>query len=153
MDILSYIASRRSSAKGPRINAAIVNKNMRILVVDDSATMRAHTKDLLSDLGFNNIGEADDGRSALERLNAADIDFVITDSIMPSMSGIELIRAIRAVPDLADLPILMMMAEVGLGQLALGMRAGANGYLLKPCSAHELDQTIAQIFGPIDNVA
>ena len=72
---------------------------------------------------------------------------------MPSMSGIELIRKIRTVPDIADLPILMMMAEVGLGQLALAMRMGANRYILKPCSAHELERTNSRIFEPIDNVA
>ena len=126
---------------------------MRILVVDDSATMRADIRDLLRDLGFTNIGEADDGGAALDELKTANFDFVITDSIMPSMSGIELIRKIRTVPDIADLPILMMMAEVGLGQLALAMRMGANGYILKPCSAHELERTISRIFEPIDNVA
>ena len=130
-----------------------VNKNMRILIVDDSATARAELRELLRDLGFKNIGEADDGRVALVRLTAGHFDFVITDSIMPSMSGAELIRSIRADPDLEHLPILLMMAEVGLGQLTPAMRMGANAYTLKPCSAHELERTIARIFEPVDNVA
>ena len=140
-------------AKELHFDEAFVNKNMRILVVDDSATMRADVRDQLRSMGFTNIGEADDGSAALDELKTASFDFAITDSIMPSMSGIELIRKIRTVPDLVHLPVLMMMAEVGLGQLALAMRMGANGYILKPCSVYELERTITRIFEPIDNVA
>ena len=139
--------------KAQQFDEVIVDKNMRILVVDDSATTRADLRDLLRKLGFDNIGEADDGNAALDALKTTDFDFVITDSIMPSMSGIELIRKIRAIPDIANLPILMMMAEVGLGQLALAMRMGANSYILKPCSANQLERTISRIFEPVDNVA
>ncbi len=84
---------------------------MKILVVDDFSTMRRIIRNLLRELGFNNIFEADDGQSALPKLQSGGIDFLITDWNMPGMTGIDLLRAVRADPNLAQLPVLMVTAE------------------------------------------
>ncbi|MEJ2632058.1 MAG: chemotaxis response regulator CheY [Acidihalobacter sp.] len=119
---------------------------MQILVVDDFSTMRRIIKNLLRELGFNNAAEADDGTSALPMLQTGKYDFLITDWNMPKMPGIELLRAVRADPKLASLPVLMVTAEARRDQIVEAAQAGVNGYVVKPFSAETLKEKIEKIF-------
>jgi two-component system, chemotaxis family, chemotaxis protein CheY len=123
-----------------------VNKDMQILVVDDFSTMRRIIKNLLRELGFNNAAEADDGTSALPMLQTGKYDFLITDWNMPKMPGIELLKAVRADPKLASLPVLMVTAEARRDQIVEAAQAGVNGYVVKPFSAETLKEKIEKIF-------
>jgi two-component system chemotaxis response regulator CheY len=119
---------------------------MKILVVDDFSTMRRIIKNLLKDLGFANIQEADDGNTALPMLNQGDFDFVVTDWNMPGMQGIDLLRAIRADEKLKHLPVLMVTAEAKKEQIVAAAQAGVNGYVIKPFTAGTLKQKLEKIF-------
>jgi len=115
-----------------------VDKNMNILVVDDFSTMRRIVKNLLAEIGFNNIVEADDGKTALPILEGGGIDFLVTDWNMPGMPGIDLLKAVRADPKLASLPVLMVTAEAKREQIMEAAQAGVNGYVVKPFTADTL---------------
>ncbi len=119
---------------------------MKILVVDDFSTMRRIIKNLLKDLGFTNIQEADDGNTALPMLQQGDFDFVVTDWNMPGMQGIDLLRAIRADTDLKHIPVLMVTAEAKKEQIVAAAQAGVNGYVIKPFTAATLKEKLAKIF-------
>jgi two-component system chemotaxis response regulator CheY len=123
-----------------------LNKNMKIIVVDDFSTMRRIIKNLLKDLGFTNIQEADDGSTALPMLQQGDFDFVITDWNMPGMQGIDLLRAIRADDKLKHLPVLMVTAEAKKEQIVAAAQAGVNGYVIKPFTAGTLKEKLTKIF-------
>ncbi|MCB1749734.1 MAG: chemotaxis response regulator CheY [Gammaproteobacteria bacterium] len=130
-----------------------MDKNMKILVVDDFSTMRRIIKNLLRDLGFTNMEEADDGSTALPMLKSGNFDFLITDWNMPVMEGIQLLKEIRADPKLADLPVLMVTAEARREQIVLAAEAGVNGYIVKPFTAQTLEQKIAKIFERLNAAA
>lgn len=119
---------------------------MKILVVDDFSTMRRIIKNLLKDLGFSNIQEADDGSTALPMLIQGDFDFVVTDWNMPGMQGIDLLRAIRADDKLKHLPVLMVTAEAKKEQIVAAAQAGVNGYVVKPFTAATLKEKLEKIF-------
>ncbi len=123
-----------------------MNKDMKILVVDDFSTMRRIIKNLLRDIGFTNVTEADDGTSALPMLEKGNFDFIITDWNMPGMQGIDLLKAIREDPELAALPVLMVTAESKKDQIIAAVQAGVNGYVLKPFTAQTLKEKIEKIF-------
>jgi len=123
-----------------------LNKDMRILVVDDFSTMRRIIKNLLRDLGLNNTQEADDGLTALPMLKAGRFDFLITDWNMPGMQGIDLLRAVRADDQLKALPVLMVTAEQKREQIVAAAEAGVNGYIIKPFTATTLKEKIDKIF-------
>ncbi len=123
-----------------------MDKNMKILVVDDFSTMRRIVKNLLRDLGFNNTHEADDGTTALPMLQKGDFDFLVTDWNMPGMTGIDLLRAVRADAKLANLPVLMVTAEAKREQIVEAAQAGVNGYVIKPFTAATLKEKIEKIF-------
>ncbi|QSE48256.1 chemotaxis response regulator CheY [Shewanella putrefaciens] len=123
-----------------------MDKNMKILIVDDFSTMRRIIKNLLRDLGFNNTQEADDGSTALPMLQKGDFDFVVTDWNMPGMQGIDLLRAIRADDSLKHLPVLMVTAEVKREQIIAAAQAGVNGYVVKPFTAATLKEKLDKIF-------
>jgi two-component system chemotaxis response regulator CheY len=125
---------------------AILDKNMKILVVDDFSTMRRIIKNLLKDLGFSNIQEADDGSTALPMLQQGDFDFVVTDWNMPGMQGIDLLRNIRADDKLKHLPVLMVTAEAKKEQIVAAAQAGVNGYVVKPFTAATLKEKLDKIF-------
>lgn len=127
-----------------------MNKNMKILIVDDFSTMRRIIKNLLRDLGFNNTVEADDGLTALPILNAGGIDFLVTDWNMPGMQGIDLLKTVRADDKLASLPVLMVTAETKREQIIEAAQAGVNGYIVKPFTAATLKEKIEKIFERID---
>jgi two-component system chemotaxis response regulator CheY len=119
---------------------------MKILVVDDFSTMRRIIKNLLKDLGFTNVQEADDGNTALPMLVQGDFDFVVTDWNMPGMQGIDLLRAIRADDKLKHLPVLMVTAEAKKEQIVAAAQAGVNGYVVKPFTAATLKEKLEKIF-------
>lgn len=123
-----------------------MDKNMKILVVDDFSTMRRIIKNLLRDLGFTNIQEADDGNTALPMLQNGDFDFVVTDWNMPGMQGIDLLKEIRKDDSLAHLPVLMVTAEAKREQIIMAAQAGVNGYIVKPFTAVTLKEKLDKIF-------
>ncbi|MFZ5594656.1 MAG: chemotaxis response regulator CheY [Pseudomonadota bacterium] len=128
-----------------------MDKNMKILIVDDFSTMRRIIKNLMRDLGFNNTSEADDGKTALPMLQNGDFDFLITDWNMPGMQGIDLLKAVRADEKLAKLPVLMVTAEAKREQIVEAAQAGVNGYVVKPFTAATLKEKIDKIFERIDS--
>lgn len=123
-----------------------MNKNMKILIVDDFSTMRRIIKNLLRDLGFSNTHEADDGVTALPMLRNGDFDFLVTDWNMPGMNGIDLLKEVRADARLASLPVLMVTAEAKRDQIIEAAQAGVNGYVVKPFTAQVLKEKIEKIF-------
>ncbi|MGL4613239.1 MAG: chemotaxis response regulator CheY [Shewanella sp.] len=123
-----------------------MDKNMKILIVDDFSTMRRIIKNLLRDLGFNNTQEADDGSTALPMLQKGGFDFVVTDWNMPGMQGIDLLKAIRADDSLKHLPVLMVTAEAKREQIIAAAQAGVNGYVVKPFTAATLKEKLEKIF-------
>ncbi|MBZ0071778.1 MAG: chemotaxis response regulator CheY [Thiohalobacteraceae bacterium] len=123
-----------------------MDKNMKILIVDDFSTMRRIIKNLLRDLGFNNTQEADDGNTALPMLQSGNFDFLVTDWNMPGMTGIDLLKAVRADAKLASLPVLMVTAEAKKDQIVEAAQAGVNGYIVKPFTAITLKEKIDRIF-------
>ena len=128
-----------------------MDKNMNILVVDDFSTMRRIVKNLLTEIGFNNIVEADDGQTALPILENGGIDFLVTDWNMPGMAGIDLLKAVRAHPNLSSLPVLMVTAEAKREQIMEAAQAGVNGYVVKPFTADTLKEKVDKVFERLES--
>jgi two-component system, chemotaxis family, chemotaxis protein CheY len=122
------------------------DKNMKFLVVDDFSTMRRIVRNLLKELGFANVDEAEDGAVALQKLKAGGFDFVISDWNMPNMDGLTLLQSIRADEALKKLPVLMVTAEAKKENIVAAAAAGANGYVVKPFTAATLDEKLNKIF-------
>jgi len=120
--------------------------NMKILVVDDFGTMRKIIKNLLKELGYTNVDEAEDGAMALEKLKEGSFNFVITDWNMPNMPGIELLKAIRVTEGIKDMPILMVTAEAEKEKVVAAVQAKVNNYVVKPFTAAVLKEKIDAIF-------
>ncbi len=123
---------------------------MKILIVDDFSTMRRIIKNLLRDLGFSNTHEADDGTTALPMLQSGNYNFLVSDWNMPGMTGIDLLKAVRADAKLAVLPVLMVTAESKREQIIEAAQAGVNGYVVKPFTARTLEEKIKKIFERVD---
>jgi two-component system chemotaxis response regulator CheY len=124
----------------------VADANMKFLVVDDFSTMRRIVRNLLKELGFANVQEAEDGVDALNKLRGGDFDFVVSDWNMPNMTGIDLLRAIRADATLKHLPVLMVTAEAKRENIIEAAQAGASGYVVKPFTAATLDEKLKKIF-------
>jgi two-component system chemotaxis response regulator CheY len=122
-----------------------MSNGLRFLVVDDFSTMRRIVKNFLNDLGYNDVAEADDGNTALPILKQGNIDFLVTDWNMPGMPGLELLKAVRADPALAKLPVLLVTAEAKREQIVEAAQAGVNGYVVKPFTAATLKEKIEKI--------
>lgn len=122
------------------------NPDMRVLVVDDFSTMRRIIKNILRQLGFNNVVEADDGTSAWDVLNKDKIDFIISDWNMPQMTGIDLLRKVRASEEFCDLPFLMVTAEAQQENIIEAVQAKVSNYIVKPFTADVMKQKIDKIF-------
>jgi two-component system chemotaxis response regulator CheY len=122
------------------------NQDMKILTVDDFSTMRRIIRNILRQLGYNNIIEADDGASALATLQTEPIDFIVSDWNMPNMTGLELLKAIRADAKLKEIPVLMVTAEALKENVVEAVKAGVNGYIVKPFTAETLKEKIDAIF-------
>ena len=130
-----------------------MDRNMKILIVDDFSTMRRIVKNLLGDLGYSNTTEADDGKTAWPMLQAGEFDFVVTDWNMPGMTGIDLLKNIRADARLSKLPVLMVTAEAQRDQIIEAAKAGVNGYIIKPFTAVTLKEKIDKIFQRVAEAA
>lgn len=124
----------------------MADPNMKFLVVDDFSTMRRIVRNLLKELGFTNVQEAEDGVEALGKLRGEKFDFVVSDWNMPNMTGIDLLRAIRADAALKHLPVLMVTAEAKKENIIEAAQAGASGYVVKPFTAATLDEKLKKIF-------
>ena len=120
--------------------------NTKFLVVDDFSTMRRIVRNLLKELGYTNVDEAEDGLMALAKLRAEKFDFVVSDWNMPVMDGLTMLQNIRADPALAKLPVLMVTAEAKKENIIAAAQAGANGYVVKPFTAATLDEKLGKIF-------
>ena len=120
--------------------------NMQVLIVDDFSTMRRIVKNILRQLGFVNISEADDGTTAWEVLQKQKIDFVVSDWNMPQMTGIELLRKVRADPKLGNMPFLMVTAEAQQENILEAAQAKVSNYIVKPFTADTLKKKIDKIF-------
>ena len=120
--------------------------NMKILVVDDMSTMRRIIKNIMKQLGFANVEEAENGQDALDKLRAESFGFIISDWNMPVISGIELLRAVRADDKLKTIPFLMVTAEAQKENLIEAIQAGVSNYIVKPFSAEVLQEKINKIF-------
>ncbi|HSY26758.1 MAG TPA: chemotaxis response regulator CheY [Burkholderiaceae bacterium] len=126
--------------------------NTKFLVVDDFSTMRRIVRNLLKELGYSNVDEAEDGQMALAKLRSESFDFVISDWNMPVMDGLTMLQNIRADAALAKLPVLMVTAEAKKENIIAAAQAGANGYVVKPFTAATLDEKLAKIFEKLDKV-
>jgi two-component system chemotaxis response regulator CheY len=124
----------------------------RFLVVDDFSTMRRIVRNLLKELGFTVVQEAEDGVDALAKLRANEFDFVVSDWNMPNMTGIDLLREIRADAKLKHLPVLMVTAEAKKENIIEAAKAGASGYVVKPFTAATLDEKLKKIFQNFPNL-
>ena len=124
----------------------MADKTLKILVVDDFSTMRRIVRNLLKELGYSNVDEAEDGVVALQKLKGSNFQFVVTDWNMPNMTGIELLRAIRADVALKGLPVLMITAEAKKENIIEAAQSGASGYIVKPFTAGTLEEKLNKIF-------
>jgi two-component system chemotaxis response regulator CheY len=123
----------------------MMDKNMKILVVDDFPTMRRIVRNLLKELGYSNVDEAEDGAAGLARLRGGGFDFVISDWNMPNLDGLSMLQQIRADATLSHLPVLMVTAESKKENIIAAAQAGANGYVVKPFTAATLDEKLTKI--------
>lgn len=126
-----------------------MDKSIRILIVDDFATMRKVIRNLLKQVGYENIVEAEDGAIALRTLKAQKVDFVISDWNMPNMSGLELLKAVRAAEELNATPFLMVTAEALQENVIAAVKAGVSNYIVKPFTAEVLNSKIEKILGSL----
>ncbi|WP_205677584.1 chemotaxis response regulator CheY [Aquitalea denitrificans] len=123
-----------------------MDKNMKFLVVDDFSTMRRIVRNLLKELGFTNVDEAEDGQVALHKLKTQHFDFIVSDWNMPNMTGIELLKAVRADQQIKHLPFMMITAEAKRENIIEAAMAGASGYIVKPFTAATLEEKMNKIF-------
>jgi len=123
-----------------------IDFRMKVLVADDFATMRKIVRNILKQIGFDNIVEAEDGQAAVQVLRSENIGLVVTDWNMPNMNGLELLEKIRSDPKTANLPVLMVTAEGLKDNVVAAVKAGVNNYVVKPFTAEILQEKIEQIF-------
>jgi two-component system chemotaxis response regulator CheY len=124
----------------------MADKNMKFLIVDDFSTMRRIIRNLLKELEFTNADEAEDGLAALAKLRGGNYEFVVSDWNMPNMTGLELLKAIRADGTLKHIPVLMVTAEAKKENIIAAAQAGASGYVVKPFTAAVLEEKLNKIF-------
>lgn len=122
------------------------DKNMKVLVVDDFSTMRRIVKNILRQLGFSNILEADDGTTAVGILEREKVDLIVSDWNMPQMTGIELLRHVRSTDEIKDTPFLMVTAEAQQENIIEAVKAKVSNYIVKPFTADTLNEKIEKIF-------
>ena len=123
-----------------------IDRAIKILIVDDFSTMRRIVRNVLSQLGFTNLDEAEDGRAALDKLKNGAYQLVVSDWNMPKMMGIDLLKAVRADPTLKTLPFLMVTAESQKENVIEAVQAGVSNYIVKPFTAETMEQKLAVIF-------
>ena len=124
-----------------------LDTNMKVLLVDDFATMRKIVRNILGQLGIKNVDEADDGSTALPKLKQNKYDIVISDWNMPKMTGLDLLKAVRADENLKSLPFLMVTAEALKDNIVAAAQEGISDYVVKPFTAATLEEKLKKIFG------
>jgi two-component system chemotaxis response regulator CheY len=124
-----------------------VDKNMRILVIDDFQTMRRIIINLLRQLGFTNMTEADDGSTAWEKLQVEHVDLIISDWNMPKMTGMDLLRKVRASEKYKTTPFVMVTAEGKRENVIAAVQAGVSNYIVKPFNAATLKEKLSKVIG------
>ncbi|MBL0010855.1 MAG: chemotaxis response regulator CheY [Nitrosomonas sp.] len=118
------------------------DKNLKFLVVDDFSTMRRIVRNLLKELGFVNVDEAEDGAAALRKLQNGNFDFIVSDWNMPNMDGLTMLQNVRANEALRKIPVLMVTAEAKKENIVAAAQAGASGYIVKPFTAATLEEKL-----------
>jgi len=121
--------------------------NMKVLIVDDFATMRRILRNILKQIGFTDINEADDGSTALKELKKEKYDLILSDWNMPEMPGIDLLNAIRADDELKGIPFVMITAEAQKDNIVGAVKAGVNSYVVKPFTAETIGEKLKKVFG------
>ncbi len=121
--------------------------SIKILVVDDFATMRRIVKNVLKQIGFTNITEADDGVTALEQLKSSSFDLIVSDWNMPKMTGLELLKTVRGMDEYKSIPFLMVTAEAQKQNVVEAVQAGVSNYVVKPFTADQLTEKLEKILG------
>jgi two-component system chemotaxis response regulator CheY len=124
-----------------------IDPNIKILIVDDFSTMRKIIRNILTQLGFKNILEADDGTTALEILKKEKVDLIISDWNMPKMSGLELLKAVRSDENLKDIPFVMVTAEAQKENILEAIKYKVNQYIVKPFTPETLKEKLEKVFG------
>ncbi len=124
---------------------ADLDPNLKVLVVDDFATMRKIEKNILSQLGIKNVDEADDGSTALPKIQQNKYDVILMDWNMPQMSGLELLKAVRSDPNTKNVPIVMVTAEALKDNIVAAAQAGVNDYVVKPFTAAVLEDKLKKV--------
>ncbi|MCI4453811.1 MAG: chemotaxis response regulator CheY [Thermodesulfobacterium sp.] len=124
-----------------------MDPNIKILIVDDFSTMRKIIRNILTQLGFKNILEADDGTTALEILKKEKVDLIISDWNMPKMSGLELLKAVRSDENLKDIPFVMVTAEAQKENILEAIKYKVNQYIVKPFTPETLKEKLEKVFG------
>ncbi len=127
------------------------DKNMKILVVDDFSTMRRIVKNVLKQIGFEKLEEAEDGAQAYSKLQNGNFDFVVSDWNMPNLDGMGLLKKIRSDEKLKDLPVLMVTAEAEKEKVVEAIKAGVNNYIVKPFTAEVLKEKMDKIFEKLNS--
>lgn len=128
----------------------MASPDTKFLVVDDFSTMRRIVRNLLKELGYTNVDEAEDGVMALSKLRNGNFDFVVSDWNMPNMDGLTMLQQIRADSALSSLPVLMVTAEAKKENIIAAAQAGASGYVVKPFTAATLDEKLSKIFEKLE---
>jgi len=120
--------------------------NMKVLIVDDFATMRKILRNILKQIGFTNISEADDGSTAIKELKKEKFDLVLCDWNMPQMPGIELLKKMKSDAELRDIPFIMVTADAEKKHIMEGVKAGVSSYVVKPFSADTMNEKLKKVF-------
>jgi two-component system chemotaxis response regulator CheY len=124
-----------------------MNTNMKILIVDDFATMRRILKGALKQLGFKNIVEAEDGSEAITLLKKEKVDLILSDWNMPKMNGLEFLKAVRADAGLKQTPFIMVTAEGQKDNVVDAIKSGVTNYIIKPFTPEALGEKLKKVFG------
>jgi two-component system chemotaxis response regulator CheY len=120
--------------------------NMKVMIVDDFATMRRILRNILKQIGFKNIIEADDGKNALKKLKKEKVDLIMCDWNMPEMPGIELLKNVRSDDELKDIPFVMVTAEAQKDNIIEAVKSGVSNYVVKPFSAETIAEKLNKVF-------
>jgi two-component system chemotaxis response regulator CheY len=129
----------------PKEEVNMADLNMKILVVDDFSTMRRIVKNLLKQIGYVNIEEAEDGALAYAKLKGGEFSFIVSDWNMPNMDGLDLLKKVRSDPELKDIPVLMVTAEAEKEKVITAIQAGVNNYIVKPFTGEVLKEKMDKI--------
>jgi two-component system chemotaxis response regulator CheY len=123
-----------------------VDTSIKVLIVDDFATMRRIVKGVLKQLGFNNIIEAEDGNAALEELRKEKIGLIVSDWNMPNMSGLDLLKVVRGDDQFKNIPFIMVTAEGQKENVIEAVKSGVSNYIVKPFTPETFNEKLQKVF-------